>query len=161
MGTVCDHAINLRRQASRMAVPTARCLSCLATWPLLSLPTRLVLRGQELYARFVIAGSARIRYYGCIWVTAGHIEIECMLVPKRQATTLSCRNIHRTNIITSKRKGKNIFGQILPVCFHPCNRAYQVSDTSTRAYPHVRRDSSLTTPMRGNDAKFLHIQERQ
>jgi|SaaInl33SG_5_DNA_1037386.scaffolds.fasta_scaffold05721_2 hypothetical protein len=84
MGTVCDHAINLRRQASRMAVPNARCLSCLATWPLLSLPTRLVLRGQELYARFVIAGSARIRYYGCIWVTAGRIAIECMFVPKRR-----------------------------------------------------------------------------
>ena len=84
METVCDHAINLRRQATRMAVPNARCLSCLATWPLLSLPTRLVLRGQELYARFVIAGSARIRYYGCIWVTAGRIAIECMFVPKRR-----------------------------------------------------------------------------
>ena len=84
MGTVCDHAINLRRQASRMAVPNARCLSCLATWPLLSLPTRLVLRGQELYARLLVAGSVSVRYYGCIWVTAGRIVIECMSVPKRR-----------------------------------------------------------------------------
>ena len=37
------------------------------TWPLLSLPTRLALRGQELYARLAVAGSASIRYYGCIW----------------------------------------------------------------------------------------------
>ena len=161
MGTVCDHAINLRRQASRMAVPNARCLSCLATWPLLSLPTRLVLRGQELYARFVIAGSARIRYYGCIWVTAGRIAIECMFVPKRRPRLSRASTF--TGQISSRvsARKKNLFGQILPVCFHPCNRAYQVSDTSTRAYPHVRRDSSLTTPMRGNDAKFLHIQERQ
>ena len=101
METVCDYSINLQRRATRMAVPYARCQNCFATWPLLSLPTRLVLRGQELYARLVVAGSASIRYYGCIWVTAGRIEIECMFAPKRQTMTLSCRNIHRTNVITS------------------------------------------------------------
>ena len=74
MGTVCDHAINLRRQASRMAVPNARCLSCLATWPLLSLPTRLVLRGQELYARFVITG---IRMNTILWLYLGDRWTHC------------------------------------------------------------------------------------
>ena len=49
-----------------------------------SLPTRLVLRGQELHARLVVAGSASIRCSGCMWASAGRIEIECLacLLPR-------------------------------------------------------------------------------
>ena len=46
MEIVCDYSINLQHRATRrMTVPNARCRNCVATWPLLSLPTRLVLRG--------------------------------------------------------------------------------------------------------------------
>ena len=125
-----------------------------ATWSLLSLPTRLVLRGQELYARLVVAGSASIRYYDCIWVTAGRIEIECMFAPKRQTTTVNDSLVPQHSpdkchheLAKEKNSPWARPTRLLP----PLRQGIPRSDTRTRAYPHVRRDSCLTVPMRGND----------
>ena len=85
METVCNHAINLRRQATRMAVPDARCLSCFATWPLLSLPTHTSLSKRPGIKRTIC--KRRIRQNTILWLylgDAGRIAIECMFVPKRR-----------------------------------------------------------------------------
>ena len=144
MEIVCDYSINLQHRATRrMTVPNARCRNCVATWPLLSLPTPLVLRGQELYARLVVAGSANIRYYGCIWVTAGRIQIECMFAPKRQTTTLvpqhSPNKCHH-ELAQEKKSRWARPTRLVP----PLRQGIPSSDTSTREYPHVIRDSCLT-----------------
>ena len=154
METVCDHSINLQRRATRMAVPNSRCRHCFATWPLLSLPTRLVLRGQELYARLVVAGSASIRYYGCIWVAAARVGIECMFAPKRQTTDHdSLVPQHSPDKCHHELAQEKNSLWARPTRLLPTLRqGMPSSDTSTRAYLHVRRDSCLTAPMRGNDA---------
>ena len=133
MEIVCDYSINLQHRATRrMTVPNARCRNCVATWPLLSLPTRLVLRGQELYARLVVAGSANIRYYGCIWVTAGRIQIECMFAPKRQTTALvpqhSPNKCHH-ELAQEKKSHWARPTRLLP----PLRQGIPSSDTSTSA----------------------------
>ena len=143
MDTVCDYSIYLQRRATRMAVPSARCRNCFATWSLLSLTTRLVLRGQELHARLAVAGSACVRYYGCIWVTAGRIQIECMFAPKRQTTALvpqhSPNKCHH-ELAQEKKSHWARPTRLLP----PLRQGIPSSETSTRAYPHVIRDSCFT-----------------
>ena len=59
METVCDYSINLQRRATRMAVPYARCQNCFATWPLLSQSLPIL----SLHTRLVLRGTAEARNY--------------------------------------------------------------------------------------------------
>lgn len=153
METVCDHSINLQRRATRMAVPHASCQDCFATWPLLSAHTSRSKRPGIIRTTC----SRRIRKHTiswCICVTAERIKIECMFAPKRQTTDHdSLVPQHSPDKCHHELAQEKNSLWARPTRLLPTLRqGMPSSDTSTRAYLHVRRDSCLTAPMRGNDA---------
>jgi len=93
-------------------------------------------------------------YLEVIWVTAGRIKIECMFAPKRQTTDHdSLVPQHSPDKCHHELAQEKNSLWARPTRLLPTLRqGMPSSDTSTRAYLHVRRDSCLTAPMRGNDA---------